>query len=216
MADGGKLAVCLFHDVGLGDDGDVPFAIPARILEGGAGDAARAGVGNDLEVHRQAGKLDAAAAEGVFAFGILAEERPVHTLPGNAHGADVGVEVEGAAQGDVGALQRAALGRGGGAFEEDVAALDGLKRLGGHGLAARKAVFDGQALDGAQFQRAGGNLVREQRFKHARGFLYDDGTDAVAADNADDRLCFRRLRVCGGAFHALHALDLFFQKGAEM
>ena len=216
MADGGELAVCLFHDVGLGDDGDVLFAVFARVFKGGAGDAARAGVGDDLEVHGQAGKLDAAAAEGVFAFGVLAEERPVHALFGNAHGAHVGVEVESAAQRDVGALQRAALGGGGGAFEEDVAAFDGRKHFGGHGLAARKAVFDGQAVDGAQFQRAAGDLVREQDFQHARGLVYDDGADAVAANNADDRLWVRRLLLRGGVFHALHTAELFFQKGAEV
>ena len=216
VADGGELAVGLFHDVGLGDDGDILFAVFARVFKGGAGDAARAGVGDDLEIHGQAGKLDAAAAEGVFAFGVLAEERPVHALFGNAHGAHVGVEVESAAQRDVGALQRAALGGGGGAFEEDVAALDGRKHFGGHGLAARKAVFDGQAVDGAQFQRAAGDLVREQDFQHARGLVYDDGADAVAANNADDRLWVRRLLLRGGAFHALHAAELFFQEGAEV
>ena len=38
-----------------------------------------------------------------------------------------------------------------------------------------RAVFDGQAVDGAQFQRAAGDLIREQDFQHARGLVYDDG-----------------------------------------
>ena len=71
-------------------------------------------------------------------------------------------------------------------------------------------------VDGAQFQRAAGDLVREQDFQHARGLVYDDGADAVAADDADDRLWVRCLLLRGGAFHALHAAELFFQKGAEV
>ena len=63
VADAGEHTVGLFHDVGLGDDGDIGFAVGPGKVEGGLGDAAGAGVGGDLEIHAQhAGHLNAPAA----------------------------------------------------------------------------------------------------------------------------------------------------------
>ena len=214
----GELAVGLFHDVGLGDDGRRASCRCLRaIFEGGAGDAARAGVGDDLEVHGQAGKFDAAAAEGVFALGVLAEERPVHALFGDAHGAHVGVEVEGAAQRDVGALQRAALGGGGGAFEEDVAALDGRKHFGGHGLAARQAVFDGQAVDGAQFQRAARRSRPRAGLPSTRAASFTMMGPMPSPPTTPTTVSGFAALSCAEALSMRSTRrELFFQKGAEV
>lgn len=87
------------------------------------------------------GKLHTAAAEGVLALRVLAEERPVDALLGDGHGADVRVEVERAAQLHVRALEPAAHGRRRRAFEQHVAGQDLIEHIVRHGLIAGRAGF---------------------------------------------------------------------------
>ena len=155
VADAGEHAVGLFHDVGLGDDGDACFSVGSGVFKGSAGNAPGAGVGGHLEIHSQlAGQLDAPAAQSVFPFRVLPEKGPVYALLRDAHRAHVGVKVQLPAQGHVCALHAAALGGGGGAFQQDVAGLDLSQHILRHRFALGKAVFDGQAVDPAQLHPA--------------------------------------------------------------
>src|SRR5699024_2520422 len=113
----------------------------------------------------------ALASGGVSALGVLTEEPPVDTLLGHRHRADVCKEVERLAQRDVGTLDvrpLVALARGGGrTLEDDVALLylgenvvrDCAERLG--------AVLDGEPVDVAELDLAGGDLVAQQVLEDA-------------------------------------------------
>ena len=214
VAEGGELAVGLFEDVRLRDDGHARLAIAPGVVKRRAGDAPRAGVGRDLEVHGHAGQLHAAAAEGIFALRVLAEERPVDALVGNGHGADVRVEVERAAQLHVRALEPAAHGRRGRALEQHVAGQDLREHVVRHRLIAGHAVFEREPADAPQGDAAARDLVGEQRLERAHRLLHDDGADAVAVHEADghSRLV-RIIHLLGG--HARDAGLLLFEQGAK-
>ena len=145
MADGGELAIGLFHDVGLGDDRQVGLAVVLGILKGGAGDAAGAEIRGDLEIDRHAVELHTPAAQDILALGVLPVEHPVDVLLGDADGADIGIQIQLPAHGHIGRLQGAAVGGLGGALQDDVAALDGGEDIVGDGLTLGLAVFDGEA-----------------------------------------------------------------------
>ena len=210
VAEGGKLAVRLFEDVRLRDDGHARLAIAPGIVERRAGDAARAGVGRDLEVHGHAWQLHAAAAEGVLALRVLAEERPVDALLGNGHGADIRVEVERAAQLHVRALEPTAHGRRRRALEQHVAGQNFLQYIVRHRLIAGQPVFDREAADAPQSDAAARDLVGEQRLEHAHRLLHDNGADAVAVHETDGHgRLVRIVRPLGG--HARNAGLLLFK-----
>ena len=214
VADGGELAVGLFEDVRLRDDGHTRFAAAPGVVKRRAGDAPRAGVGRDLEVHGHAGQLHAAAAEGIFALRVLAEERPVDALVGNRHGADVRVEVERAAQLHVRALEPAAHGRRGRALEQHVAGQDLREHIVRHGLIAGQPVFDREAADAPQGDAAARDLIGEQHLEHAHRLLHDDRADAVAVHKADGHgRFFRIVHPLGG--HARNAGLLLSQQRAK-
>ena len=203
VADGGELAVRLFEDVCLRDDGHARFAAAPGVVKRRAGYAARAGVGRDLEVHGHAGQLHAAAAERVLALRVLAEECPVDALLRNGHGADVRVEVERAAQLHVRALKPAAHGRRRRALEQHVAGHDLIQHIVRHRLIAGQPVFDRQAADAPQGNAAARDLVGEQRLEHAHRLLHDDGANAVTVHKADGHgRLVRIIHLLGG-----HARD---------
>ena len=214
VAEGGELAVRLFEDVRLRDDGHARLAVAPGIVERRAGDAARAGIGRDLEVHGHAGQLHAAAAERVLALRVLAEERPVDALFWNRHGADVRVEVERAAQLHVRALESAAHGRRRRALEQHVAGHDLIQHIVRHRLIAGQPVFDRQAADAPQGNAAARDLVGEQRLEHAHRLLHDDGADAVAVHKADGHGRFFRI-VHPFGFHRRNALLLLGEQRAK-
>ena len=214
MAEGGELAVRLFEDVRLRDDGHARLAVAPGIVERRAGDAACAGVGRDLEVHGHAGQLHAAAAEGVLALRVLAEERPVDALLGDGHGADVRVEVERAAQLHVRALESAAHGRRGRALEQHVAGQNFREHIVRHRLIAGQPVFDREAADAPQGDAAARDLIGEQHLEHAHRLLHDDRADAVAVHKADGHgRFFRIVHPLGG--HARDAGLLLSQQRAK-
>ena len=198
MADAGKHSVGFFHDIGLGDDGHIGFAVGPGKVKGGLGNPAGAGVGGDLEIHAQhAGHLNAPAAQGILALRVLPEEGPVDAQLRHGHGPHVGVEVQFPAHGHIGAFQGAALGGLRGALQQHITGFHGGQHVLRDSLALGGAVFDGQALDVPQFHPAMGDLVRQQLFQHPAGLGHEDGTDAVTGDQADDN-ALHAGKVLGG------------------
>ena len=187
MADAGEHSVGLFHNVGLGDDGHIGFAVGPGKVKGGLGDPAGTGVGGDFEIHAQhTGHLNAPAAQSVFALRILPEEGPVDAQLRDGYRPHVGKQVQLPPHGYIGAFQRTALGSLRGAFQQHVAVLDGGQHLVRNGLALSSAVFNGQPLDVPQLHPADGKLCCQQLFQHPPGLGHEDGTDAVTGDQADD------------------------------
>ena len=185
MAEGGELAVGLFHNIGLGDHGQMGLAVILGIFKGCPGDALGAGIGGHLKVNCHALKLHAAAAQNILALGILPVEHPVNVLFGDADRTAVGIQIQFPAHGHVGGLHGAAMGRGGGALENHVAGLDLLQHIGRDGLVAGDPVFDGKAFNVLDDDGTCSNFVGQQHFQHSRCLLGDDGADAVAVHHTD-------------------------------
>lgn len=84
-------------------------------------------------------------------------------------------------------------------------------------FAHRRAVFDGQAVDNAEFNLAGGNTVGEELFKDGLGRLGDDGTDSVAsADSDDDFVKLIVIDKVGGGVDPLDSGELTLEYSREL
>ena len=218
MADAGEHPVGFLHDVGLGDNGHVGLAVGTGKLKGGSGNPAGTGVRCDLEIHAEHIRdLDAPAAQRVLALRIFPEKRPVDPGFRDGHRPHIGEEIQLPAHGHVGAFQRAALGGLRGTFQQDVAALHGFQHVVGDRLALSGAVFDGQAVNVPQLHPAAGNFRHQQLFQHPAGLGHNDGTDAVAGDQADDDVFHvGKVPGRGSLCHPFLPVKLLGQQGAEM
>ena len=218
MGDLREVAVGLFHDVGLRDDGHIVFAVVLGVLESGTADALSAGFGGDFEVEGEfVGDFHAFGTEDVFAFGVLTEEDPVDVLRGNFGWADVRIEVELTTHGDVRALHGTAGGGGGRALHDDVAGLELSKDVVRDGFSDCETVLDSEAVDIFEFDFAGSDVVLQQEFDQTSGLSCDDRADAVAAAEADDdvvEICEVFLLVV--CFHSVFSLELFLEERLEV
>ncbi len=113
--------------------------------------------------------------DSVGALGVLAEEDPVDPLRRDAHGPDVGEEVEGLAHGDVGALDVgpgvAGARRRGGALEDDMTLLQLFEDIVGDRFELGGAVLDGQPLDDPEDDLAALHLRLQEQLQHSLGLL---------------------------------------------
>ena len=116
VADGSELAVCLFHNIGLGNNADPGFAVILGILKGSTGNSSCAEIGGHLKVHCKTGKLYTTAAQNILTLGIFPVEHPVDALLRNGHRPHIGIQVKLTAQCDIGTFHLAAHRRGGGAL----------------------------------------------------------------------------------------------------
>ena len=79
-----------------------------------------------------------------------------------------------------------------------------------------RAVFDRQTVNRAKFDPAAFYVVGKQMLQHARRFICDDGTDAVAAADANDDLV-KTFVICKFlfGFNPFVALELHLHKRCE-
>src|SRR5687767_734364 len=133
-------AVAELHDVVFREAGDLFAIIGNGVLEGVAYDFLGAGAGDDFEaLDHLVGLLMLDA--GVEVFFVFAYDNDIHArmlrldvrMIGDA-GADVGIESERLASGDVEALETAALRGGDGGLQEDTGTAEGVP---GSGLNSR-------------------------------------------------------------------------------
>ncbi len=129
--------------VRLGDDGQKLARPRLRQLEGEAHDAADAGAGEDRDFGRhflRQAAMRAAALAGIFAFGILADDDPVEIVGRNARQrapdagqdagrADIGILVEGLADGEAQAPERQMIGHIGRADRTEIDRIEGFQAL---------------------------------------------------------------------------------------
>ena len=210
MGNGGEFAVGLFHNVSLGDDGNMVLAVLFGVFKGCPGDPPGAQIGGHLEIHCHTGKLHTLAAQNILALGVLPVEHPFNVLFGDADRAAVGVQIQLPAHGHVGRLHGAAVGGGGGAFQQHIAGFDFLQHCRGDGLAAGHAVFNGQTVDLPQNNRAGFDFLCQQLCQHMVGVGGDDGADAVSVNHTDDHLLFGG-KVCLFCAHVGNSGHLLLQ-----
>ena len=214
MTEGSKLAVCLFHNIGLGDYGQVGLAVVLGILKGCPGDALRTGIGGNLEVHSHAVQIDAAAAQYVLAFRILPEEHPVDVLLRNGNRTAVGIQIQLPAHGNIGRFHGAAMGCGGGALQDHVTGFDLGQHIGRNGLIAGDAVFDGQAFDVLNDNRTCCHFIRQNLLQNPGCLLGNNRADAVAIHNANfHALLVGKVRL--GSVHIGNSCLLLFQNLSE-
>ena len=102
-------------------------------------------------------------------------------------------------------------------FQSDVAFLDCGQHVVGNGFHVGGPVFDGQTVDGAEFDLAAVDLVAEHVLQDPLRLLSDRGADPVAADHAHyDGADGTEVQPVGLLLEPLHPLQLFFQHFAEV
>ena len=205
-----EVAVHQLDDVRLGDDGDILLVVLAGKLKRSAGNALAALLRLHLEVNSQiVVDLNSLVAPDVLALDILAEERPVDILIRDTDGAHGGEQFQLTAQQAVGTNQiRQAVARTGRyhrAFQQHIALLDLGQHFRRQALQLGNAVFDRHTLDFADLHLAALDFGRSQYTQHTQCLLHNDGTDAVAGQDANDDFLFRR--KVGGLFRLLHPLN---------
>ena len=162
---------------------DALALVLARVLEGEAGDARGGFLGDDLQALHHAGH-DFVLDAGVQALGVLADDDQVHVGVARrdvrkiADGAEVGVQLEALAQGDVDAGKAAADGRGDGALERDMGALEGVNQFLGKILVVLLESIGAGFLALPLKLHPGG-------FEDAHRGRGDLGANAVAGDEGD-------------------------------
>ena len=170
-------------------------------------------MGRAFEVHGQlTGDFHPTGAENVFPFGIFTVEGPVDAQLGNGDRPHIGVKIQLAAERYIGAFHIAALRRGGGAFEQNIAFFDFRQHILGHRRVFRQTVFNGEPLDIPKLHAAGGDGLFQQFLQYTAGLGNEAGADAVTADEADDDFFFMgEIRLFRPLIHAVAPLQLFFQ-----
>ena len=178
-----KQAVGELHDVGFVDGVNFLAAVFLGVLEGELGDAGGGDFGDDFQAFDDAGN-DFVLEAGVEIFGVFADQDDVDVFKSRFHAgeilhrAEVGVEIQSLAQGDVDAGGAAGDGGAGGAFQGDLVAADR---------------FDGGLIDGLAFFRgfvgAGFEFFPVDLdacgFQDAADGGGDFGADAFAGDQCD-------------------------------
>ena len=148
LADGRKFAVCLLHNIGLGNNRNPLFTVLPGIFKSRSGNAAGTGIGCDLKVHRHSRQVNTLTAQNILALRILPIEHPVNPLLRNTDRPHIGVQIQFPPQRHIGAFHGAAFGRGSGAFQKYVAGFDLRQGICRNRLIQGQTVFDGQARNG--------------------------------------------------------------------
>src|ERR1017187_10570032 len=178
-------AVRHLHDVVFSEAGDLLAVVLQRVFEGVTGDALGARPGDDLQALHD-GVAELVLHAGVTILFVLAHDDDVHVgvlgfdegVIGDA-GADVGIESEHLARGDIEALEAATLRGGDGGFVEDLGAA---QRFPGAGLDAGGVSLEVDFLPNFhdfRFDARAGRLDDVERGSH------DLGADSVAVRDRD-------------------------------
>ena len=175
-----------FHDVGLGGAVDASAAFGTGEFEGEADDFFTALAGHEFEALGDAGGLHVFDA-GVKVFDIFTDDDEIDAMAAKgggyagefASGADIRIEFEHHAEGDIGALFAVADGGGEGAFEGKAISFYGFDGFPGDtgGVAGLKYFFSGKATLPSDIDAGG--------FDDADGCFGDFGADAIAGDEGD-------------------------------
>ena len=190
-----EVSVHQLDDVCLGNDGDILLVVLAGKLKRSAGDTLTALLRLHLEVNGQIiVDLNALIAPDVLALDILAEECPVDVLVRDADRTHGGEQFQLTAQQAVGTNQiRQAVARTGcdhRTFQQHIALLDLGQHFRRQALQLGNAVFDRHTLDFADLHLAALDFGRSQYTQHTQCLLHNDGTDAVAGQDANDDFVF--------------------------
>ncbi len=174
FGDAQELPVGGLYDVCLCYQRDVVNAVLFGVFESRADDPFGSLGGCDAEVHRQVIRhVYSVASQGVAAFGVLPEERPVYAKLGDGHGPHVCEQVELLPHSHVCALDigpRISLfGGGRRPFKYDVAFLQLRQRVVGYGLHDLYAPLDGQPVYLADLYISGPYLVGEKELHDPLG-----------------------------------------------
>ena len=217
-----KVTVSQLHNICLGYDSHILFAVLSCELESRSCNALASLLGLYLEVDRQVIiYLNSLVAPDVLTLDVLTEESPVNVLVRNLDRADCCEQFKSTAQQAVCGYQvrpRLAGTRGNHRpLDEDIAFLDLFKYLVRKALQLCGTILNGHALNLTDLDASSCDFRCQQIIQNTQCLFHDDRANAVAWKHADDDLLqLVKIGYFVVCLHALDALKLGLDQLAEL